>query len=129
MQITLQQLSDGFVSLGKVASLDLPVKTAYWLKRVAKAAEGEMRQLDEVRVQLVKKYGAEDESGNIAVKPENVEAFAAEFNDLLAETIDLPGDGIALDALGDVKVSAIDLMRLDWLIKDKDEPQAAAAGA
>ena len=127
MQITLQQLSDSFIALGKVASLDLPVKTAYWLKRVAKAAEGEMKQLDEVRVQLVKKYGAEDESGNIAVTPENVEAFAAEFNELLAETIDLPGDGIALDALGDVKVSAIDLMKLDWLITD--EPQAAAAGA
>lgn len=131
MKATLQQIQDGFISLGKLASADLPVKTAYWLKRIAKAAEGEMKQLDEVRVQLVKKYGEEDAEGNVKVKDENLEPFANEFGELLKESIDLPGDPIALDRLGDVKLSALDLMRLDWLIIDGegDGSTEAAKGA
>ena len=114
-------------SLVKLAAMDLPSKQAYWLKRIVKAAESEVRQAEEVRVQLVKKYGEEGEGGIIVVNTENTEAFTGELNEMLEAEIDLPGDGVTLESLGDIKLSAIDLMKLDWLITD--EAKAATAGA
>ena len=122
MQVTLQSLQDSFLSLGKLASADLPVKKAYWLSKIARAAESELKDMEAQRVKLVQKYGTEDEAGNWSVNEDNVADFAAEFGELLAESVDLPGDKITLDSLGDgLKLSAIDLIKLDWLIETGEE--------
>jgi hypothetical protein len=131
MKLTLNELQRGFVSLGKLANQDLPLKVGYWLGRIAKAAEGEMKNLEDSRIKLVKRLGEEDGEGNWSIKPDSMEDFNREMGELLEVSIELPGDKIKLESLGDsVKLSAIDLINLDWLFEAKaDTEKSATAGA
>jgi hypothetical protein len=131
MKLTLNELQRGFVSLGKLANQDLPLKTGYWLGRIAKAAEAEMKTLEDSRIKLVKRLGVEDEAGNYTIPADAMDAFSAEMGDLLEVSIELPGERIKLESLGDsVKLSAIDLINLDWLFEAKaDAEKSATAGA
>ena len=131
MKLTLNELQRGFVSLGKLANQDLPLKTGYWLGRIAKASEAEMKTLEDSRIKLVKRLGVEDEAGNYTIPADAMEAFNAEMTELLEVSIDLPGERIKLESLPDgVKLSAIDLINLDWLFEgEAGTEKAATAGA
>ena len=131
MKLTLNELQRGFVSLGKLANQDLPLKTGYWLGRIAKAAEAEMKTLEDSRIKLVKRLGEDDGEGNDTIPADAMEAFTAEMTELLEVSIDLPGDKIKLESLPDgVKLSAIDLINLEWLFTaEADTEKAATAGA
>ena len=131
MNVSLNDLQKGFISLGKLAAQDLPIKSSYWLSRLAKAAEAEMKTLEDARIKLVKRLGEDDGAGNYSIPADAMEAFSAEMNELLAEVIDLPGERIKPDSLGDgVRLSAIDLINLDWLFEaEADTEKAATAGA
>lgn len=131
MKLTLNELQRGFVSLGKLANQDLPLKVGYWLGRIAKAAEGEMKTLEDSRIKLVKRLGEEDGEGNCTIPADAMEAFNAEMTELMEVSIELPGDKIKLESLGDsVKLSAIDLINLDWLFEgEAGTEKAATAGA
>ncbi len=130
MKATFNQLQRGFNSLAKLATQDLPAKHLYWLGRIAKAAEVEMKNLEDARVKLVKRLGVEDAEGNWTIAPDSMEAFSKEMNELLEESIELPGDPIKFDSLGDqVKLSAMDLINLEWLFEVEAVKQASTAGA
>lgn len=131
MKLTLNELQRGFVSLGKLANQDLPLKTGYWLGRIAKAAEAEMKNLEDSRIKLVKRIGVEDAEGNYTIPADAMEAFTAEMTELLDVSIELPGERIKLESLPDgVKLSAIDLINLDWLFEvEAGAEKAATAGA
>jgi hypothetical protein len=131
MNATLNELQRGFISLSKLANQDLPLKTGYWLGRIAKAAEAEMKTLEDARIKLVKRLGNEDAEGNYTIPADSMEAFSKEINELLEESIELPGERIKLDSLPDgVKLSAIDLINLDWLFDvEAGAEKAATAGA
>lgn len=131
MKLTLNELQRGFISLGKLANQDLPLKTGYWLGRIAKAVEAEMKTLEDSRIKLVKRLGVEDAEGNYSIKPDSMEDFSREMGELLEVSIELPGDKIKLESLGDgVKLSAIDLINLDWLFEvEAGTEKAATAGA
>ena len=131
MNVSLNDLQKGFISLSKLAGQDLPIKSSYWLSRLAKAAEAEMKTLEDARIKLVKRLGEDDGAGNYSIPADAMEAFTAEMAELLDVSVELPGDKIKLDSLGDsVRLSAIDLINLDWLFTaEADTEKAATAGA
>lgn len=127
MKVTLNELQRGFVSLSKLANQDLPLKTGYWLGRIAKAAESEMKNLEDLRIKLVKRIGNEDAEGNYTIPADAMDAFTAEMTELLDVSVELPGDRINLDSLGEgVKLSAIDLINLEWLFEAEAAKTAGA---
>ena len=127
MKATFNQLQRGFNSLAKLASQDLPAKHLYWLGPIAKAAETEMKNLEEARIKLVKRLGVEESEGNWTIAADSMEAFSKEINELLEESIELPGDPIKFDSLGEgVKLSAIDLINLEWLFEAEAAKTAGA---
>ena len=117
MRITLKQLTESFESLGKFASDEsLTIKQKHWLSRIAGAVESENRSFLKHRDELIKKHG-EEKDGGYRVPAAKLEAYQAELDDFLTAEIELPGDPIKLDTLSDaVKINAIDLLRLNWLI-------------
>jgi hypothetical protein len=131
MKLTLNELQRGFTSLGKLANQDLPLKVGYWLGRIAKTAEAEMKTLEDARIKLVKRLGEDDGEGNYTIPADAMEAFTAEMTELLEVSIELPGERIKLESLPDgVKLSAIDLINLDWLFEvEAGAEKAATAGA
>lgn len=122
ISIKLRKLSESFVHLGKIAQIGagqgITGRQAYWLARISETAEAEMKRLEKCRVDLVKKYGKEDAEGNASVLPDRVVDFTAEVEELLDTIVQLPGSPITIkyEAIEGMKLSALDLMRLDWLL-------------
>lgn len=132
---TIQQgqsaLHPALIKLG--AESGLPVKTRYWLGRLLDAADAEIKTVEKYRNDLVKKYAGSESQ----VPADRIEAFAAEFSELLDVEIDLPDVSITLDDLrDDSTLTAIDLMALDWIVsapgqcertESASQPKAEAA--
>jgi len=122
MQITLKQLVNGWESLSKLGQVSagegLTIKQAYWVGKVIAAAEPELQRFDKLRMGLAETLG-ETVDGQMQIKPENVQAFTEQVEALLSETIELPGQTLALNELAsDLPLSGLDLIRLGWLITE-----------
>ena len=83
----------------------LPIKTSYWLARLTKKLQEHLQVIEELRMRLVKEYGVENaETHVIEVAPGKVGAFYTEFNEVLAQEIEidfnpveLPSDGLNIE--------------------------------
>ena len=122
MQITLKQLVNGWESLSKLGQVSagegLTIVQAYWIGKVIAAAEPELQRFDKLRMGLAETLG-ETVDGQMQIKPENVQTFTEQVETLLAETIELPGQTLALNELAsDLPLSGLDLIRLNWLITE-----------
>jgi len=119
-KIKLSELRDITGSLSKVLSQDLPVKQAYRLSKLAKAVQAEMKELNELRERLIKKYGERDEQGNLAVKS-RLEEFQAEFTPILDEEVELSFIPLDLNDIDGLKISPLDIANLEMFIDEKSE--------
>lgn len=118
MNVTLGQIRTAIESgaLSKLATEPLPIKQAYWVGRIAEAAETEYRRIEKHRIELVKAHGTQTDD-QWQVPPEKNEIFQADFATLLLESVELPSNGFTLDELGDIKLSGLDFLNLAFLIR------------
>jgi len=128
MKILLKDLIAAREGLAKVLSQDLPIKTSYRLSKVVKAVNGELKNFDEKKNELVIKYGTKDEKGGFQVKPSDkgFGEFAKCVESLINLEIDLPIEQVSLSLEdSDIKLSAIDLSNIEQFVKIeiKDEPK------
>lgn len=119
-KIKLSELRDITGSLSKVLSQDLPVKQAYRLSKLAKAVQAEIKELNEHRERLIKKYGERDEKGNLAVKS-RVDEFQNEFTPILDEEVELSFIPLDMNDVDGLKVSPLDIANLEPFIDEKSE--------
>lgn len=131
MQVTLKQIAEGWASLKKLGEVQagdgLTIKQAYWLGKLIAAGEPEVQRIDKLRMELFEKYGepVKDEDGNeivprqLKIKEGFERLFVEQVEALLAESIEVPGQPLALSDLADsLPLSALDLVRLHWLITE-----------
>ena len=109
--------------LRKLASQDIPLKTAFKLKGMIKIGNEELVKYEEVRSEALKRLGDKkedgslviDEKGTVKLAEENMEKFVAELNALLVTEINV--GSVKLSELGDkVALTTQDLFTLDDLI-------------
>lgn len=112
MQLTLRELKEIERSLDKLLGADLPINISYRFTRVTKQIQSELKHFQESFQKLVKKYG-ETKQEKTLVPTEKVEEFNAEVDKLMKEEIAIDFTPICIDDLGDIKLSAIDLVNLD----------------
>lgn len=122
MQVTMRQLVEGWAALQKLAQVEagngLTIKQAWVIGKVARAAEVEVKQLEELRAKLFQSYG-ETAGEEQRIKPEHVESFTAQMEEMLEQVLHLPGEAIRISELAaDLPLSAAHLARLDWLITE-----------
>jgi len=116
MTLTLAQIKNAELSITKLLTSPLPVRISYRLSKVVKIISAELQQFEELRQQMVEKYGETDSSGMVTVTQINQQQFMTEINGLLAESIEFPDVKISLDDLGDVKLSAVEVATLEpWI--------------
>ncbi len=87
--------------LDKLLQVKLPVKVSYQIARLAKKIGEEYQPIETVRIGLVKKYGVPDDKGNISVvnaKPEELEKFIKEYNELMETETEVVVDKITIPA-------------------------------
>jgi hypothetical protein len=120
VSIRMSELREITGSLSKVLSQDLPIKQAYRMSKMAKAINSELKEFNEMREKLIRKYGERDEQGNISVK-EKANEFNEEFQPLLEEEIELSLIPIDLNEIQNVKLSPIDIANLEPFLDEKSE--------
>lgn len=118
-------LNQGFLTtFGELMKQELPIKTAYKLKKIQKSLVDEEERFNELRKEVLTKYAIKNdegepqtnEHGNVDLNKDKLEDFQREFNDLLS--IEFSSEFISLDELGDIKLSVNKLNTLDDLIKE-----------
>ena len=80
----------------------------------------ELKDLEDFRLKLIKKYGEQDKDKNaFSVKDDKQADFYAEFGKLLDTEVDIKFSKIPITELGDIKITPSQLALLDPFIKEK----------
>jgi hypothetical protein len=103
----------GEVALKGLLSENINLVIKYRLTKLAEVLAADKKTVEDMRNDLIKKYGEEDGKGNMFVNPFSDEAktiqnpkfglFANEYNTLLGEEKEIEFPSITLDDLKDVK--------------------------
>jgi len=118
-QIVNPDFSQAYVKLMK---LQVPMKTAYKLKKIAELITDEQKKYEELRKELLTKLGEKNEDGSLKIDQgivslgENQQAYYEQHLELL--DIDVEMGVIKIDDLGDAQLSAAELSSLGELIGD-----------
>lgn len=97
----------------------LPIKSAYWLTRLAKQVDKHCAIVEECRVRLIKENGEPDEKGNITIPPDTDahRVVVTAMNEVLAEEVEIDIDKIKLAASDDLKVAPQVLLALEEFVE------------
>lgn len=89
MKLTLLQIVNAKPILEKLSGMSLPIKVAYRINKILSKVNSEYKSFEDTRVSLIKKFGKEQDDGNIEVVDDNRTKFFEEVTELLSEEIDL----------------------------------------
>ena len=124
-----------FETIGKIHTSDqLSVMDAYRINRLVKKLNELNTEYDELKKKILTQYGTPgEEEGMVVIESENKEAFAGEFNDLIAIEHDLETEKLPFPNKIEDGISASDLNILELFFdlsgleeeKPKDEPEVS----
>lgn len=114
MIVSIKTLLESDKSLKELGAIKLPIKTAYWIGRIANKVKSEIAQYSETRDTLVKSLGTEKD-GEWTVKDENLTEFFSEVGKLQDIEVDLGFDKIKLDDFGSIDIEP--QLLLVWLVE------------
>jgi hypothetical protein len=110
-------------------NINLVIK--YRLTKLAESLASDKKTLDDMRNDLIKKYGEEDAKGNISVETHldkaktqinpKFEEFVKEYNTLLAEQKEIDFPSITLEDIKDVKSEGFYGTFLKLITEEKEE--------
>lgn len=113
----MSELISAAPALRKLASQDLPLRTAYAVSRVVKQTQEHLAFYDQKHNEAVEKYYDEQEEGQWKPKsPETAAAFKTEIEELLELELDIgeiKKPIISIDCDDGLTLSANDLVALD----------------
>lgn len=88
MKIKIGEIVNAKPVFEKLVKLELPFHTVRALGKVIKSVSEELTLVEQSRIDLVKKYGVEDEQKNIKVPPEKMQEFTKEINEIFNTEIE-----------------------------------------
>lgn len=137
MNITIEELFSAQEAFGKLArneSIAPAIKLR--LLPITRSFDQHVKDANEVRLGLFKKYGTPTETGNDFTMegstPENLKALQSDWRETLSSLLIIPGKRLRFENISGVSLSTADLMNLDWLIEfpaevEDEAPESAAA--
>ena len=121
MKIKLSQIYRADPVVHKLTNQEMPIRMAYRIHKAVQNLRTEYTRIEQLRMDLVKKYGEEKEQ-KLQVKQECVMQFAQEFGELLEEEIELDFDCIDIDALPEsLQITAQELDAIEFLLKTNSD--------
>jgi hypothetical protein len=105
-------------ALRKLSAQPMPLRVAFKLKGLKTRVDEELKKFEQCRQEALDKFGKKDADGKLVTRPDNtvefeegqLQAFAAELNDLGQTDVDLPS--IKLDDLGSTAELTVDELTL-----------------
>ena len=112
MNIQLKRIIGAIGALGKLSATDLPLKTAYNVKKSIDLLQKEVDFFNQERKKLLEKYGAENEDGSFTLREDALLDAQRSMEELLAMEVapDIPAVFIPLD--DGIRLSANDIEAL-----------------
>ena len=113
-------MSPALTNLIKQEDVKLPVRTSFKLSKIIKTLSNELSSVEETKIKLFKKYGSQNEDGQLQILPETEEHenFIRELGELMSEEVDLDIKPISIDDLGDINISVKDMLALSHIIEE-----------
>ena len=112
-------------TLQKLSQKDFKAKLAWSIARLLKSAEAEIQSFNDTRMNLIKKYGEKDESGelvtdekgNCKINNEAVNEFSNELNDLVNTEVEINANKIDIKLLEDIDFTPSDMAALEPFVE------------
>lgn len=100
MKVSNGDIWQAVPALAELCKEPWPVKTAYWLAKLSRKLGGHHRDIDQVRVQLIVRYGQVDERGQTTVVKDGPSwpEFERSFNELMVEDVEIDVQSVKLPA-------------------------------
>lgn len=122
MKFTIGELKSMESPLRFLSHKELPVKISWKLYRFMKKVSYELDMVENIRNELVKKYGEENIStGENKVIPENIEKFKNEFLEVLQQEVEIDFSPIDINDIGDINISSSFFISMDKIFKEDKE--------
>ena len=121
IKLTVKQLVEATQSgaLGRFLTLDKPIKVAWANRKQGPAATDELKLYDERRTALLKQHGTLSEGAKEYTFADGEgEKFQSAHAELIAQTVELPGEPVKLADLGAGRLSEIDLSVLEAFLTE-----------
>jgi len=127
MNFKLKEVFSLTRSLPVLTNKELPIKISYRLLKLLKQCSVEMESMEKARIKLVDKYAeteeereaSPDKDKGIKVAEAKIPDFQREFEILLEEEVEIDFEPILISDLGDISLSAKDLLSLQIILKEK----------
>ncbi len=117
MKVKLGQIYNSVGVLAKLLDTEIPVSLSYKLMKLINNLNTELKQVEEQRIKLVKKYSSSDKES--VVSDESKDEFLKEFSVLLEEEVDIAWESVNLQNYGDsIKMSINDLTKVEYLFSE-----------
>ena len=120
--VTVQQLINAKTALQVMGNLKLKGRAGYWAGRLDSKLNGDWKENDAKRIELVKKHGEQDAKGNWKVPQANSDAFEKEWKPIADEKIEIQCESVNLSIFANEDIPAGCMMALEPFIKDDEAP-------
>lgn len=130
IEIKLEQLVNSSEGLKGLSQKSLKARSAYAIAKILKAADAEMTNFNETRMELIKKYGEKDENGelktdengNVHIPDEVLNTFSTELQELLGTKVEINANKIRMSDLENVEFTPSEMAQLDEFIDFEETP-------
>ena len=127
--VKISDLLNSTEALQKLAKTELKAKLAWLVGKLLKAADKEVQDFNEARMNLIKKYGEKNEAGdlitdendNCKISQENTAQFSAELNELIDSTVEISVNKIKIEDLENVSFTPAEMAQLEAFIDFGEE--------
>ena len=113
MEVTLKDLWGAREIFSRMSGMKFKAKTSYKLMKMFDQANHELEPFGKVRRELFEKYG-EERDGMFVVKPENMEEFTKEIEELASQKVDLKFT-VAMDEIEDADLTPSEMLDIEFL--------------
>lgn len=129
IKVTITDILNGTEILQKLSNTGLRAKLAWQVSRLLKAVDKEVQEFNEARMELIKKYGEKDESGelitdekgNCKIATTSTDTFTAELNELVESEIEINANKIKMDDLENIDFTPSEMIALEPFIDMEEE--------
>jgi hypothetical protein len=119
MKTSVRQIKAAVPAINRLLNAQMKMWPAYQLVRIAKLATEALEEFEKQVEEARQKFTSGEKDGRPIWKVKNSEElFEKEIKTAWEKPIDLPAKPIRLSEIADVKLSANDLVSLEWLFID-----------
>jgi len=117
MKVSLGEIYMSTSVMNKLIDAPFNAKISFRLARAMREMNDALKNLEEERAKLIKKYGQDSGDGNITVSEENKNKFLEEFYSLLEENIEIGWEPLEPEILGETTLSVGEISKIAFLFR------------